>query len=286
MKLHIQEGIKQVDSGMFITDYVGDVVNLFVNKPKPYRIVYNQVDDVYGVGDAYRYIHGNIEDALIANGYGDAKFYHDATYDKNCKEFTKNFTFVPYLTTDSSWEVGGFVGERSEPTFIKTGTILTNSDLQTFLPDLYNKLKQNKLLLDTDINAIANVLKNYAKELQQLRRQERSYLAQFKNAGFDIRADYKGIPNFKYYLQLLSSDEYSVRNFQGETVVCLNLTHIFNYPEDREERMDFLTHLGNVGNGLKYDLQDNLSVQCHKYEIIKKLLDSNNLPYEMAFEYV
>lgn len=284
MKLHIQEGIKQVDSGMFITDYVGDVVNLFVNKPKPYRVVYNQVDDVYGVGDAYKYIHGNIQDVLIANGYGDAEFYHDADYGKHHQ--VKDFTFVPYLTSDSSWEVGGFVGERSEPTFIKTGTILTNSDLQTFLPDLYNKLRQNRLLLDTDPNAIANVLRNYAKELQQLRKQERSYLTQFKNAGFDIRTDYKGIPNFKYYLQLLSSDEYSMRNFQGEITVHLYLTHIFNFPEDREERMDFLTHLGNVGNGLKYALQDNLSVQCHKYEIIKKLLDRNNLPYKMAFEYV
>lgn len=282
MKLHIQEGIKQVDSGMFITDYVGDVVNLFVNKPKPYRVVYNQVDDVYGVGDAYKYIHRNIEDALIANGYGDTEFYQASNYGKTHKDFT----FVPYLTSDSSWEVGGFVGERPEPTFIKTGTILTNSDLQIFLPDLYNKLKQNRLLLDTDPNAIANVLKNYAKELQQLRREERSYLAQFENAGFDIRADYKGIPNFKYYLQLLNSDKYTVRNFQGEITVCLDLTHIFNYPEDGEERMDFIIDLGNVGDNLEYYLDDNLSVQCHKYEIIKKLLDSNNLPYEMAFEYV
>ena len=278
MKLHIQEGIKQVDSGMFITDYVGDVVNLFVNKPRPYRVVYNQVDDVYGVGDAYKYIHIDIENALIANGYENTEFYQASNYGKTHKEFT----FVPYLTSDSSWEVGGFVGERSEPTFIKTGTILINGDLQTFLPDLYNKLKQNRLLLDTDPNAIVNVLKNYAKELQQLRREERSYLAQFKDAGFDIRADYKGIPNFKYYLQLLNSDKYTVRNFQGETTVLLGTTHIFNYPEDEEERMDFIIDLGNVGDNLEYYLDE----QCHKYEIIKKLLDSNNLPYEMAFEYV
>ena len=282
MKLHIQEGIKQVDSGMFITDYVGDVVNLFVNKPKPYRIVYNQIDDVYGVGDAYKYIHGNIEDALIANGYGDTEFYQAPNYGKTHKDFT----FVPYLTSDSSWEVGGFVGERSEPTFIKTGTILTNSDLQIFLPDLYNKLKQSRLLLDTDPNAIANVLKNYAKELQQLRREERSYLAQFENAGFDIRDDYKGIPNFKYYLQLLSSDKYRVRNFREEDIVFVNLTHIFYFPADKEERMDFVERLENVGDCLTYELEDNLTGQCHKYEIIKKLLDSNNLSYEMAFEYV
>jgi len=281
MKLHIQEGIKQVDNGMFITDYVGDVVNLFVNKPKPYRVVYNQVDDVYGVGDAYKYIHRNIEDALITDGYGNTEFYQASNYGKTHKDFT----FVPYLS-DSSWEVGGFVGERSEPTFMKTGTILTNDDLQIFLPDLYNKLKQNRQLLGTDPNAIVNVLKNYAKELQQLRREERSYLAQFENAGFDIRDDYKGIPNFKYYLQLLNSDKYIVRNFQGETTVCLDLTHVFNYPEDGEERMDFIISLGNVGENLEYYLDDNLSVQCHKYEIIKKLLDSNNLPYEMAFEYV
>ena len=168
MKLRIKEGIKQIDSGIYITDYVGDVVNLLINKPKPYRLVWNKIDDVYGIGDAYKYIHGNIEDAMLKQGYGNEDLYKSTNIDKTHSEFT----FVPYGNVDNSWEVGGFVGERNSTTYIPSGIILTNEDLQQDVPDLYNKLKRNKLL-NMDITKIEKILTNYAKELQHLRNEEK-----------------------------------------------------------------------------------------------------------------
>ena len=285
MKLHIKEGLKQVDSDMFITDYVGDVVNLFINKPKPYRVVYNKIGDIYGIGNAYKYIHGDIENALAENGYQNKDFY------SNRENYTniKSITFVPYLTTDNSWEVIGFEGERSNPLYIKTGIILSNYDLKTTIPDLYNKLKNNKWLITTDMDDVIKLLRVYSKELEHLRKQAKNYLKQFQEAGFNIRPEYKGIPNFKYYIDLIDSNSDTVWWLGNEPHVMIGTTDMFYYPEDREERMDFIGKLGKVGGeegGLEYDLDGNLSIQCNKYTQIKKLLDDANLPYDVAFKYV
>lgn len=104
-----------------------------------------------------------------------------------------------------------------------------------------------------------------------------------------IRPEYKGIPNFKYYIDLINSNSDTVWWLGNEPHVMISTINMFYYPEDKEERMDFIWKLGKVGGeegGLEYDLTGNLSIQCNKYTQIKKLLDDANLPYDVAFKYV
>lgn len=44
IKLYIKEGLQKTEhKNLFITDYVGDIVNLLINKPMVYRIIYDQI---------------------------------------------------------------------------------------------------------------------------------------------------------------------------------------------------------------------------------------------------
>lgn len=285
MKLHIKESIKQVESGTLITDYVGDVVNLFINKPKPYRVVYNKLNDVYGIIDAYKGTHGFIYDDLIEQGYQDYDYYYRSNN-------SIDFVFVPYNTLNTSWDVGGFEGEWANPLFIKTGSILTKEDIKIILPDLYNKLKRSKLLLNTDLDSIIQVLNQYEKELEYLRKQEKSYLKQFENAGLKVRSDYVGIPNFEYYINTLNSmnsHNYTVMyDLRNNPILMIMSDDIFYFPnnhEDYEQAREIYWYFGD-DIPLHYDLEHNLSEQSNKYELIKNLLDEAGLPYEIAYDYV
>ena len=265
-KLYIKEAIHKLsEPDMFITDYVGDVVNLLINKPKPYRICYWSYNDTYAIGDAYKYIHGNLEQTAVNDLYIDSKFEDK---DILC-------TFIPYNTINTDWEVSGFVGEREVRTYIKSGIILTSRNLQDMLPDLYDKLKTKGLLTTLTEDSIITILKSYKEELDSLQKEENAQIQALKRAGFKIRPTYKGYCNFKNFLDMRESNR-------------LGLTNVLYFPEEREERMDFITSYGNdrVPGFDSYMFNDNLTMQRDRYKEIKKLCDENNIPYEIAFRYV
>ena len=67
----INEGLKELDYGCYYTDYVGDIANWLVNKPKEYRMVYYAPDDVWGISDAMTGIHADVLISMIEGGIVD-----------------------------------------------------------------------------------------------------------------------------------------------------------------------------------------------------------------------
>ena len=91
--LSLTEGLEEVDDGVFCTDYVGDIANWLVNKPKVYRFIYYAPADIWCIADALRYTHDEMLNILqdyghidvIADGYDDVM---DAYYSGDCIRFT------------------------------------------------------------------------------------------------------------------------------------------------------------------------------------------------------
>ena len=148
MKLRIRESIEKVDD-ILVFDYVGDLINVLLNKPKPYRICYDPKNDIYGLGDAYKYIHAFIEKGMKKLGYepeiekGTKNQWGGYSSDS---ENYKEITFVPYNVPDDKWQVGGFEGERDTALYIPTGFILFNKVVskESYIPDLYKNSFQTK----------------------------------------------------------------------------------------------------------------------------------------------
>lgn len=199
----IQERLEKHDSGIIITDYVGDIVNLLINKPKPYRIVYDTVYDIYGIGDAYNFIHGDIQDVLKEYGYEEKTTHTVTLRSKKVNNYVvKNhevksqvlLSFEPYSTHDMSWEIGGFVGERASSCYITTGVILTTSPLDIKVPDLYNNLKKRNFLLDESYESkIIHTLEQTALEYQK---QELSIIDKIVSDSDFEYTDYIGCYNY------------------------------------------------------------------------------------------
>lgn len=164
----LNEGLEEVADGVFCTDYAGDVANLLVNKPKPYRFIYDEDYDVYIIADAEKYVHYQLAKMLVSSGY----MYKFRDFEDNMREETIKrqmkykipasamsienvyasmgnkigFIFIPGDYSLKSFEEKSFY--RFE-TPITTGTIYTTSDneLSVFCRDLYNKLKSLGALL-------------------------------------------------------------------------------------------------------------------------------------------
>ena len=70
LKLHIKESMKKLDNGnILLFDYVGNVVDLLRNKPRAYRIVYNKFDDIYLIARAEDYVHFDMTECALDEGY-------------------------------------------------------------------------------------------------------------------------------------------------------------------------------------------------------------------------
>ena len=80
MKLKINERLQKLGSDMFITDYAGDIAQLLVNKPKPYRFLYDAQADLYMICDAWDHIHMDMVDKAFRSGwYEDQKDFLNDT---------------------------------------------------------------------------------------------------------------------------------------------------------------------------------------------------------------
>jgi hypothetical protein len=154
IKLTIKESIKTIDGGkILILDYVGDVVNLLINKPKPYRIVYSKYDDVYVIGDAKDYVHIELTDIAMNKGYlyKTKEFMENHHIDINELDsmYTDNLIF---LTANDLDKFGGYTDPYATAEFgyeypITTGSIFTKSQFgrnyfKRNCADLYNKLQK------------------------------------------------------------------------------------------------------------------------------------------------
>ena len=118
----IQESLKQIYDNCFVTDYVGDVRNLLINKPKPYRIAYDRNNDIYAIGDAERYTHTDIIRNIVKSGY---------IYEIN-KNFDSELSEIRNYYGKSYSDYGD--GDIYVRYYLDTGNVLG----LMFIPDNYN----------------------------------------------------------------------------------------------------------------------------------------------------
>lgn len=147
--LSLTEGLDEVDDDVFCTDYVGDIANFIINKPKVYRVIYYAPSDIWGIGDAIRYTHDDILGILqecgcvdvTADGYSDVI---DAYYSGDCIRFT----FAPNgKETEINWR---YIKNAVK---LSSGIIVPDcSDSMTYGGglELYNKLKSMGALVVPD----------------------------------------------------------------------------------------------------------------------------------------
>lgn len=153
--IKILETFKKLDD-MIITDYAGDVLNLFLNKPKAYRVVYIPQDDIYLLGNAMNTIHKEIiEKALNAGWLPKLQSYlkqHKMTVSVFERYEAINFIFLPVSAITSKFGKFGddyiTVEYEGAEYPLETGSVFTKSIYDTdFLknnvPELYNKLMNN-----------------------------------------------------------------------------------------------------------------------------------------------
>lgn len=153
MKLKIRESFKRLENDLFITDYVGDIVNLLLNKPKPYRITYIKYDDLYIIANAETNVHYDMTDKVMELGYlPNAKEFMDQC-NIDLDEFDGYHTDNLIFLTDIDLEnFGSYTDKYATAEFgyeypITTGSIFTKSKFsrnyfKRQLPDLYTKLQK------------------------------------------------------------------------------------------------------------------------------------------------
>lgn len=95
MKLRIKEGLEVLDNGIIVTDYAGDIANLLVNKPKNYRITYDNNIDVWSIVDSTKMEHREMAEVVAKSGFVDLspdKKYHGWSI----REMRNNFDYEDY----------------------------------------------------------------------------------------------------------------------------------------------------------------------------------------------
>lgn len=73
MKETMNEKLEELSDGIYATQSAYDILNLFKNKPKAYRVVYDKNNRYYFIGDALKYIHSD----LISAAYNQGFYYDD-----------------------------------------------------------------------------------------------------------------------------------------------------------------------------------------------------------------
>lgn len=119
MKLKINERLQKLSSDMFITDYAGDIAQLLVNKPKPYRFLYDAQADLYMICDAWDHIHMDMVDKAFRSGwYEDQKdFLNDTIGFYNRGMYQDYFSFgtdIIELDEDDPWVTPDQFSDRVE----------------------------------------------------------------------------------------------------------------------------------------------------------------------------
>lgn len=80
MNRRLIESLEEISDGIYATQSAYDIRNLLINKPKDYRIVYDDNIHYYLIGDAKRFIHGELMKAAMNSG-----LYHSEGLDTESK---------------------------------------------------------------------------------------------------------------------------------------------------------------------------------------------------------
>lgn len=160
----LDERLEDIGNSTYCTDSAQDIANWIVNKPKPYRVIYDKTYDVWCIADAavqthkdmsidmfdsnYLYDYARDLDADIErmrkednlnSGWTDAEAYSDYQFDHYN---IKGLIYIPENFEYRDYEESGFYSARTE---LVNGTIFTTrhsefSDSGIF-KSLYLKLK-------------------------------------------------------------------------------------------------------------------------------------------------
>ena len=135
IKIIIEESMKKLDNGnILLFDYVSNVVDLLRNKPMAYRIVYDKFDDVYLVAKASDYVHSDMTECALNEGYlpKTEEFMDKCNVD--IYELDSNYTDnLIYLTDNDLSNFGSYTDPYATAEFgyeypIDKGSIFTKSN--------------------------------------------------------------------------------------------------------------------------------------------------------------
>jgi hypothetical protein len=176
MKLrYLTERIEEICRSTYATDSAQDIANWLINKPKPYRVLYDRFYDVWVIADANDQTHSDMAIDLFDSGYlygvakdldgdierirndesnsrgdyynsgwTDAEVYQDYGFDHYQ---LKGLIFIPYGMEYRDYEESGFYSYKKN---ISTGTIFTQRPTEFssdgIFKSLYNKLAIMKAL--------------------------------------------------------------------------------------------------------------------------------------------
>lgn len=65
----MDEKFEKLQNDLFSTESAYDVLNLMKNKPAPYRVIYDKTNKMYFIGNAFDYIHQDLMEVAIQNGF-------------------------------------------------------------------------------------------------------------------------------------------------------------------------------------------------------------------------
>lgn len=169
---NIKENLEELSDGIYATQSAYDILNLFKNKPKAYRVVYDKNNRYYFIGDALKYIHGD----LISAAY-DMGFYYDELknnsrsevmiYLGNCLEY-QEVLMLSFFPKDFG-DIKAIDSERSSDWYnhkyvYDFGTIYTQEHCPLEEFDLYQllgkPLEQEELEIPESLNENLEKLEN------------------------------------------------------------------------------------------------------------------------------
>jgi hypothetical protein len=194
LRLHIREAnltekLSQISNNLYCTDYVGNVADLILNKPKAYRLLYDSYFDIWCIADANNWTHDKMAKEMFGSGYVEenstnqafTSFMYDAykwleKYLKGVhlsnKEIYKSYgfnnlyltgcMFIPYSDKYEQYEKSSFY---SNPVRLKTGILYAYDNYEFsnngVLKDLYNALLQKDAILDSLDNLWKDCVEKY-----------------------------------------------------------------------------------------------------------------------------
>lgn len=180
----LDERLEEISTATYATDSVGDIVNWLLNKPKPYRILYDKKYDVWVIADAMSNTHKDMSidlfdsdylygvardldndikqartDGKFNSGYTDAEVYSDYWFD-NFQ--LKGLFFIPKNMQYRDYEESGFYSHEVP---ITTGSIFVQRPSEFsehgIFKDLYNKLDRLNVLKSSLKSIYIDCRKNY-----------------------------------------------------------------------------------------------------------------------------
>ena len=162
-KVKIDENLEEIAPSTYCTDNAKDIANWIVNKPKPYRILYDVKYDIWCIADALaqthrdmsidmfdtdtKYLYGyarDLDNDIIKmrqigdynNGWTDAEVYSDFQFEHRN---LVGMIFIPNNMNYRDYEESGFYENQTRLT---TGTMFTLFPFNStgVFKDLYRKL--------------------------------------------------------------------------------------------------------------------------------------------------